>query len=253
MINSSTAGLIMAAAVAVSSSAAAVINAIGIANSRKRKNGTGREKQRYVKRVRNDRRGPFDLTDFHELLNHLGISFECYFRITREIFDDILEDIRPHLERDNPQQGVNASGHNITAEHRFAVAFRFFAGALWQDIVVGMQPISKAEVYMSVWLVVNAINNEYVGRWDYPRPEKNAPVAEWTNAMEFYNKIEVGFREKSPALSLEGVIGAIDGCILRVRSPGCSVSNAADYWCERKKTFGMLLMAVSDADMIIRN
>lgn len=47
-----------------------------------------------------------------------------------------------------------------------------------------------------------------------------------------------------------GVIGAIDGCIIPTGSPGTAVANPSDYFCERKKVHGLLLMAASDADMV---
>ena len=98
-----------------------------------------------------------------------------------------------------------------------------------------------------------AVNNEYAGKWDYPRPGADASPGEVAEATEFYSKLEARFRDKSPANCMAGVIGAVDGCILRVANPGVGVENPGDHWCERKKTFGMLLMAAADADMVIRN
>lgn len=244
-----------AAAAAASTVVAAAASAV-VASLRKRGMADAPGAARsYVKRARNDRAGDFDLDAMARLLERLGVGFESYFRLPRHLFNEILNDIRPALEqtRPTPRMGVNATGHCITPEHRLAVALRFFAGAQWQDIVVGLRPVSRAEVYDSVWMVVDAVNNAYAGKWDYPRPAEGAPAMEWSAANEFYSKLAIRFREKSPGHCMSGVIGAIDGCIIPVHSPGRSVPNASDHWCERKKTHGMLLMAVSDADMVIRN
>jgi len=250
-----------AAALAVTAAAAATATTVGVAAAvvhtrkagRQGGGGTRKKKRKYTPRVRKERPLPFDLDRFEALLIHLNVGFESYFRLPRPLFDGVLADIQHSLLRAAPHQGVNSNGHSMTPEHRLAVALRFFAGAQWQDVVVAMQPICKAEVYTSVWLVVDAINNEYAGKWDYPRPGKDAGPGEMAEATEFYSMLEARFRAKSPANCMVGVIGAIDGCILRVANPGVGVENPGDHWCERKKTFGMLLMAAADADMVIRN
>ena len=238
-------------AVAAAPAAAAVAAATAVAAKRGQKRAAARATH-YHKRVRADRPSPFDLDEFAALLTHLGVGFEGYFRLPRGLFDKVLDDIRPRLLTAHPEQGGRACGHAITPEHRLAVALRFFAGALWQDIVVGLRPVSKAEVFKSVWLVVDAVNNEYAGKWGYPQPGADAPRHELEAAATKYSYLEARFREKSPMGCMHGVIGAVDGCILRVHSPGRAVDNPADHWCERKKTYGMLLMATADADMIIR-
>ena len=243
-------------AVAAATAAAAVAAAVAasaLARERKRKRRAASGRAPYHKRVRADRPGPFDLDVFAAMLDHLGVGFESYFRLPRGLFNEVLGDIRPRLRTAHPEQAAKSCGHAITPEHRLAVALRFFAGAMWQDIVVDLRPMSKAEVFNSVWLVVDAVNDEYAGKWDYPRPGAGAPHHELAAAATFYSYLEAGFRDKSPMGCLHGVIGAVDGCIFRVKSPGRAVDNPADHWCERKKTHGMLLMAVADADMVIRD
>ena len=41
---------------------------------------------------------------------------------------------------------------------------------------------------------------------------------------------------------------ALDGCIFRMRNPGRAVKNPMRYWCDSKKTFGLLCMGAADAD-----
>ena len=77
---------------------------------------------------------------------------------------------------------------------------------------MAMQPICKNEACSSVWLVVGAINNECAGKWDCPRPGKDAGAGEMAEATEFCGMLEARFRAKPPANCMVGVMGAIDGC-----------------------------------------
>ena len=246
--------LLLATAAATLTAAAAVAAAVAaVVETRRRKARSPLAVRSYAKRVRAARPAAFELKEFEELLAHLGISFESYFRLPRALFGQVLADIRPRLASTNSVKGLNSCGHAITPEHRLAIALRFFAGALWQDIVVSMRPVCKTQVFQSVWLAVDAINNEYAGKWDYPRPAQGAPADEWEKATAFYSMLESRFRDKSPEGCMRGVVGAIDGCIIRVKCPGGAVPNPADHYCQRKKTYGMLLMAAADADMVIRS
>ena len=211
-----------------------------------------KKKHKHVQNARATRRGDFDLNAFAGILSNLGMPFESYFRLPRGLFDDLVARLRPHPTTNPDSTSRNSCGHVITPEQRVAVALRWMAGAQWQDVVIGMQPISRASAYASLWLVVDAINVEYAGKWDYPRPKPGASKEEWAEANVMYAKREQRFRQKSPQECMVGAIGAIDGCILRTTSPGLAVENPADYMCARKHMFGLLLMAASDADMVIR-
>lgn len=55
--------------------------------------------------------------------------------------------------------------------------------------------------------------------------------------------------------AFHGCVGFIDGLIVRCRKPKSweiSLSNVRDFWCERKKTFGLNLQAICDASLRIR-
>lgn len=244
---------VVAAAVAASlAGAAAVAVATSvIATLVKHKQQRQRTRKYTMSRGRTFRPSPFCLERFKETLVALDVPFESYFRLPQEAMESLIERVSPHLRQDT-SQAHRTAGHSITPTHRVAIALRWMAGAQWQDILIALQPVSRGEMYKSVWLVVDAINCEYCGEWSYPTPVPGAPAAEMIAATQFWSKLELRFREKSPQQCMEGVIGAIDGCILETMSPGSAVPNPKDYYCERKKMFGMLLMAASDADMMIR-
>lgn len=143
----------------------------------------------YVKRARAMRAPAFCLDVFSATLIELGVSFDSYFRLPRHLFDALVERIAPFLRR-NENQANRACGHLLTPVHRVAVALRWMAGAQWQDIVIGLRPVSKNEIFTSVWMVVDAINTKYAGEWSYPTPGPTANRAERRQAVEFYAKLE---------------------------------------------------------------
>lgn len=210
-----------------------------------------RTKRCYNSVMRAARPAPFCLDTLATTLQRSGISFESYFRLSRPLLTTLIERLSPYLQIDK-DQGFRSTGHAITPAQRVVVALRWMAGALWQDISIILAPISRKEIYKSIWMVVDAINSEFKGEWAYPTPGPSTGRDEKMTALNMYSKLEMRFRAKSPQNCMEGVIGAIDGCIIRTKSPGKCVQNPADYFCERKKTYGLLLMAVSDADMVIR-
>ena len=98
---------ILAVATASASAAVAVAVAAIVAATadRKRRHHTVRS---YVKRVRADRPPKFQLDEFAAMLVQLGLGFESYFRLPRNLFDEVLSDIYPRLIRAHPEQAVRA-------------------------------------------------------------------------------------------------------------------------------------------------
>jgi len=43
-------------------------------------------------------------------------------------------------------------------------------------------------------------------------------------------------------------VGALDGCLIKQQSPGVAVEDPKNYFCQRKASFSLLLMAIADAD-----
>lgn len=150
-------------------------------------------KQRYIE---------FDLDQFSVELENAGVPFKIYFRLTRELMDELIERLTPHL-RVHETKAWNCSGHCITPAHRVAAALRFMAGGQWQDICLTLRPISKAEVYKSLRLVIDAIRREYHENCSYPMPDEDSSAEEINEAHEFYAKREVEFRQKSPEKCLK--------------------------------------------------
>ena len=241
--------MLAAAAIAATAAGAAVGVAAALAQRGSKKEG--RKRPYKMSGARNVLPAPFSLDTFAATLVQLNVPFESYFRLPRPLMEGLIERLSPHLRSDK-RQAERTAGHCITPEQRVAIALRWMAGAQWQDIVIGLAPVCLGEVYKSVWVVVDAINCEHASAWSCPTPGPNASEGEKRAAGESCIKLETRFRDKSPSNCMKGVVGAIDGCIIRTGSPGSAVENPLDCYCERKKMFGMLLMAASDADMVIR-
>lgn len=109
--------------------------------------------------------------------SHTDKELERMFRLDRATMEAVMERIGHLLVTGEPEKGRRACGHAIVPEQRLAVALRFLAGGSVLDIQEVFRPMSTAEVYESVWMVVDAINNEYKDDWAFPLPKGDDDVA----------------------------------------------------------------------------
>ena len=142
--------------------------------------------------------------------------------------------IHEEISTQNVAMARRSSGVEVPAEARLAMALRYLAGGSFLDIQL-VHGVSHPEVFRSVWRVVDAINSAL--KIDFPIDD-----------MEELDTIETGFAAKSRRQVLRGVVGAVDGCIIWTKDPGIAVHNPRRYYCARKEKFGMLLMAVCNAE-----
>jgi hypothetical protein len=184
-------------------------------------------------------------------------QFKRRYRLSPQAFDALLARIRLHLvpsdvrqasrkgalifvivsstidEREN-HAPAHVSGTPILAETRLAVALRFLAGGMALDLSI-IYHISLAEVYSTIWRVVDAINGALVVEFPLGDPLKLA-------------QLEREFRAKSCFEGWEGQVGAVDGCHFKTISPGVRVPNPRSFFVARKDEFALLATAVCDAD-----
>jgi hypothetical protein len=95
--------------------------------------------------------------------------------------------------------------------------------------------VSKAEVYRSIWRVVDAINHALPVEFPLDDPVK-------------LDMLERGFRSKSRVEGWTGQVGSVDGCHFAMTSPGKSADNPITYYVARKSKFAMLVTAVCDSE-----
>ncbi len=126
----------------------------------------------------------------------------------------------------------------ICTSTRLSAAIRYFAGGDPIDIAL-VHGISHSAVFVSVWIVVNAVHANPKFNISYPTDH------------EAQLEIARGFQTKSAA-GFWNCAGAIDGLLIWIQKPSpqdCTLSGcgAKQFFCGRKKKFGLNLQGVCDA------
>ena len=182
-----------------------------------------------------------------------GAQIYASFRMNLVDLYELLDDLRPHLQTKHPEKGVASCGHAITAGQRLLIGLRMMFGAAYQDVMMTFPPISQGRVFVAFWTFVDAINSVYGGRWGFPMPP---PVDDHSieaflarqESTEALQELERRNAAGSTQHVWRGQVGAIDGAIIKMRSPGMAVKDPKVYFCQRKQCFALLLMAMADAD-----
>jgi len=163
-------------------------------------------------------------------------EFRAAFRMTLESFNVLLDVIRPHISAKEPAKASGNSGV-IVPEVRLAVALRVLAGGSLHDLKMAWHIYSRNEIYHSLWLVVDAIN---------AAPEFAFSGVPFDD-VDALNELEQEFAALCPAQVIRGAVFALDGCVFWQKNPGRAVHNPSRYHCERKKMYGLLVMAACSA------
>ena len=116
------------------------------------------------------------------------------------------------------------------------------------DIAKLYGPMSHMEMYKSCWMVVDALNGEFHGEWHLPVPNTEPGTPQWNTDIAALRDLEIRFRTLHSPHIWTGQVGAVDGCIIRMSAPTNSTVDPLRYYCARKSTFALLLMAIADAD-----
>ena len=87
-------------------------------------------------------------------------------------------------------------------------------------------PMSKSQVYRSVWLVVQALLAEHKDEWGIPLPEDPPGTEGYAASIRRLQDLEMGHAVGGRhGRTWRGQIGSIDGCIVsravRTRGPSC--------------------------------
>lgn len=171
-----------------------------------------------------------------QIYNQLGPAyFRRAYRMTYESFSKLVDKLVPFL----PQSEIRMARVNgyICNTVRVAVALRYFAGGSPYDIAT-TYGISVSEVFVSVWRVVNAVNQCPEFNIEYPRShDKQLEIAQ-------------AFQKVSGA-DFDCCAGAIDGMLIWIHKPSqacCREASCQDgkFLCGRKNKFGLNLQAVAD-------
>jgi hypothetical protein len=120
----------------------------------------------------------------------------------------------------------------IPSKTRLAVALRMFAGASYAD-VRALFNMSNKQVYRSMWLTVDAVNNT-----------KEFDIGVDFDDAEALDGLARGFASRSSRGVMRGTIGAVDGLLIKVRAGG---PKPRSLYC-RKGFYALNMQAVCDAD-----
>jgi DDE superfamily endonuclease len=132
-----------------------------------------------------------------------------------------------------------ASNGIITTPIRLSCAIRYFAGGRPEDIAL-VHGISHTEVYHSVWMVVDAVNECLELAFSFPEDhDKQRAIVEG-----FKSKSQVGF---------DNCVGAIDGLLVwteRFSDEECRWVGVGPkkFFCGRKHKFGLNMQGTCDAE-----
>ena len=153
--------------------------------------------------------------------------FKRMYRMTYHTFLDLVELLEPFMkESKKRKRGADPNGP-IPNALRVALALRYFCGGCPHDIPIA-RGVSKIEVYISVWRVVDAVNKCPQLQFEYP------------TSHEEQANIALGFQEKS-TINLDNCAGAIDCILIWINQPTRPdimhniKFGGAKFFCGRKK------------------
>lgn len=153
-------------------------------------------------------------------------SFRQRFRMTHEEFIDLVEMLRPTLQRDE-KMGALRNGA-IPVEFQVAITLRFLAGASIFEAMVG-HVIARSSAYMVVYRVVDALN------------ACNSLRCVWPTGEEAKKQGKL-YKELSTNNVIERAVGAMDGLFLRIIKPKLRSHKFSNiFYSGHKKGFGMNL------------
>ena len=196
---------------------------------------TKRRKPRRIVIVRNcnKHRNRGWLNDaFNELSE---FEFTRMFRLNRVAFDDLLTKITDLMPEKDEKKAIASSGSVITNKTRLAITLRWLAGASYLDLMWGFR-VSRSTIYHSeygiIYPTIEAINTVLTMSFPYDD----------TDELE---RISGQFAEKTHHI-FEGIVGAIDGLVIKTRQPKKHETSNPVAYRNRKGTFGVLCLGVSD-------
>ena len=149
--------------------------------------------------------------DFDEVIAsaYTDQDFRRVYRMSKDSFNDLHDLLLPQLHSIffPSNGGCRDPEHNkylIQTKIRLSIALRFFAGADPLDLF-GWHGVSIVSVFVSVWGVIDAVNNTEALAFHFPNHDQQKSVASC-----FFEKSSAGF---------DKVIGAIDGILIWTRMP----------------------------------
>ncbi|KAG7353530.1 DDE superfamily endonuclease [Nitzschia inconspicua] len=145
--------------------------------------------------------------------------------------------LKPYMGGDKKRKRGSTPNGDIPTSSRLSMALRWFAGGDPLDIFQ-VHGVAPEQVYISVWIVVDAINQCPTLQIKFP------------TSHEEQRRIADGFRTKSK-VGFPNCVGCIDGMLVWISKPNQRSTLQTEigpgkFYCGRKKKFGVTLQAICD-------
>ena len=163
-------------------------------------------------------------------------EFQQAYRLTRAEFEGLCQKIRLRRREAGPRQYTGG----IQLRLALGATLRFLAGGQWSDIA-RLHGMRKAAFYKHIWRTLPAIVAVLPGNVDWSDPEVIRRLKEQCR--------DCGCRRTR---AFDNCVGYIDGVIIGTERPVAgTVRNVRDYWCDRKKMYGVNVQVICDAHLRI--
>ena len=131
-------------------------------------------------------------------------DFERVYRMGKDTFNDLHHILLPQLlaiffPKGGGTRDPSKNKYLIDTKIRLSIALRFFAGADPLDLF-GWHGVSLVSVFISIWGVIDAVNNTDALAFTFPDADEQKSIA-----ARFCKRSGAGF---------SNVIGAIDGLLV---------------------------------------
>jgi len=162
---------------------------------------------------------------------------KCY-RMTETTFWKLHGLLMPFMKSHSKKRkrGITPNG-DIPSSSRLSMALRWFAGGDPADIFQ-VHGVGYDQVYISVWEVVDAINQ--------------CPELQIAFPTDHHAQLTIadGFKKKS-RVDFETCVGCIDGMLIWINKPNQQSTRETGvgpkkFFCGRKKKFGITLQGICD-------
>ena len=168
-------------------------------------------------------------------------EFRRVYRMSKDGFNHLHHMLVPQLLKNFFPQGggtrnPKTSKYLIDTKICLSVALRYFSGGDPLDLF-GWHGISIVSVFVSVWGVIDAVNNTDALAFSFPNADEQRENAK-------------GFLAMSGA-SFSNVIGTIDGILIWTRTPSLAICDLIEcgqskFVCSRKDKSGLNMQAICD-------
>ena len=159
-----------------------------------------------------------------------------FYRMSKSSFMELLELLRPDLEKNQTKGSCSTTAGTISPELRLSITLRWLAGASYQDIAI-IHGVHNGSVY--------AVVNSGISSLDaLPALNLKFPLGN----TEELSKIAATFSRKAAHTVFPSVVGALDGILITCCCPNRKkCKNPATFWT-RKGKYAWNVQAICDGE-----